>query len=83
MQELATRARGDVELASISVAVCIFVFDLLYQDGESLVRQPLKDRRRALLQVLASTSTRHALGETWWQVPIYGVCNQQRIFGSR
>ncbi|GAB4816048.1 hypothetical protein N2152v2_003094 [Parachlorella kessleri] len=51
-QELATRARGDVELAAISVAVCVFVFDLLYHDGQSLVRQPLKERRRALLQAL-------------------------------
>ena len=75
MQELATRARGDVELASISVAVCVFVFDLLYHDGESLVRQPLKERRRALLQVI--TSSARDAWEAWGKVFLES-CKQQK-----
>jgi hypothetical protein len=33
-QELATRARKDVRADNVSVAVCVFVFDLMYLDGE-------------------------------------------------
>ena len=32
----------------ITVAVCVFAFDLLYVDGEALVRQTLRERRARL-----------------------------------
>lgn len=35
----------------MSVQVCVFVFDLLYAGGASLLRLPLRERRQRLLQV--------------------------------
>jgi DNA ligase-1 len=50
-QELAARPRAGVKLEDVTVAVCVFVFDLLYADGESLRMLPLAQRRERLLQV--------------------------------
>lgn len=47
-QVLSTRKRKDVEEGDIEVQVCIFVFDLLYFDGRSLVEEDFFTRRSLL-----------------------------------
>ncbi|KAG0340711.1 hypothetical protein BG000_011268 [Podila horticola] len=49
-QVLSTRKRKDVKEEDIKVQVCIFAFDLLYLNGESLLREPLAKRRQLLLE---------------------------------
>eukprot|EP00659_Diplonema_papillatum_P011529 gene11529-17752_t len=47
-QVLQGRARKNVALDSVSIHVCIFAFDLLYLNGESLIHKPLSERRQKL-----------------------------------
>ncbi|XP_024532635.1 DNA ligase 6 isoform X2 [Selaginella moellendorffii] len=52
-QSLSTRERGGrtgtgVDLDKITVNVCVFVFDVMYVDGEPLVKAPLRLRRRRM-----------------------------------
>ncbi|XP_042665267.1 DNA ligase 1 isoform X2 [Centrocercus urophasianus] len=49
-QVLMTRKRKDVDAAAIKVQVCVYAFDMLYLNGEPLVREPLATRRRLLRQ---------------------------------
>lgn len=47
-QILSTRKRKDVSAASIEVEVCLFAFDLLYLNGQSLIEQSFRTRRNLL-----------------------------------
>ncbi|XP_071447300.1 DNA ligase 1 isoform X2 [Hetaerina americana] len=47
-QKLATRKRKDAEESEIKVQVCLFMFDLLYLNGKSLVSETLATRRHLL-----------------------------------
>ncbi len=44
LQVLSTRKRKDVAEADVKVQVCLFGFDLLYLNGESLVTRPFQVR---------------------------------------
>lgn len=47
-QILSTRKRKDANEEDIKVHVCVFMFDLLYFNGEPLVKKPLQERRKLL-----------------------------------
>lgn len=47
-QTLTNRARKDVEISAIKVDVCLFSFDLMYLNGESLLDRPFRERRSLL-----------------------------------
>ncbi|KAJ3558816.1 hypothetical protein NM688_g696 [Phlebia brevispora] len=47
-QELSRRKRKDVKVEDIQVRVCLFAFDLLYLNGESLLQRPFSERRALL-----------------------------------
>ena len=49
---LSTRARKDVKVEDIKVRVCVFAFDCLYLNGETLLQKPLHERRAALASAL-------------------------------
>jgi DNA ligase-1 len=47
-QTLTNRARKDVAIGSIKVEVCLFVFDLMYLNGEPLLARSFRERRELL-----------------------------------
>ena len=51
-QDIQHRSRVNVELESIEVKVCIFPFDIMYLNGESLVDKSLHERRLVLFRVI-------------------------------
>ncbi|MEW5298883.1 MAG: hypothetical protein WDW36_001957 [Sanguina aurantia] len=55
-QELSTRARGKVEAHQVTIQVAVFVFDLLYADGQSLLQLPLRERRHRIATAMPHMS---------------------------
>ncbi|OCB86868.1 ATP-dependent DNA ligase [Sanghuangporus baumii] len=45
-QELSNRARKGVRLEDIKIRVCVFVYDLMFLNDESLLEQPFRARRQ-------------------------------------
>ncbi|AEO57552.1 hypothetical protein MYCTH_2303831 [Thermothelomyces thermophilus ATCC 42464] len=49
-QQLMTRKKKDVKVEDVKVTVCVFAFDLLYLNGEAVVKKSLRERRELLQQ---------------------------------
>ena len=47
-QTLTNRAKKDVDINAIQVNVCLFSFDLMYLNGQSLLDRPFRERRGLL-----------------------------------
>uniref|UniRef100_A0A2K6QQP4 DNA ligase n=1 Tax=Rhinopithecus roxellana TaxID=61622 RepID=A0A2K6QQP4_RHIRO len=54
-QVLTTRKRKEVDASEIQVQVCLYAFDLIYLNGQSLVREPLSRRRQLLRENFVET----------------------------
>ena len=52
-QILATRSKKNVSLSNQEVAVCIYIFDLLYFNGKSYLTETYKKRRDTLKEMVA------------------------------
>ncbi|CAH8673673.1 unnamed protein product [Schistosoma rodhaini] len=55
-QVLSTRKRKDVDESTLKVQICIYVFDILFINGISLIEQPLRIRREILREVFPRIS---------------------------
>lgn len=47
-QHLQTRKRKDVKVEDVKVKVCVFAFDILFYNGEAVVKKSLRERRELL-----------------------------------
>lgn len=57
-QTLTNRARKDVEIGSITIAVCLFSFDLMYLNGQPLLDRPFRERRGLLRSLFIEVPNR-------------------------
>eukprot|EP00388_Colpodella_angusta_P019915 GDKJ01049751.1.p1 GENE.GDKJ01049751.1~~GDKJ01049751.1.p1 ORF type:complete len:529 (-),score=122.81 GDKJ01049751.1:172-1617(-) len=64
-QELIKRKRKDVKIEDIKVRVCLFAFDCMLFDGESLLKTPFLERRSLLRKHLKEVPGKflYAIGE--------------------
>ena len=60
-QQLMTRKRKDVKAEDVKVKVCVFAFDLLYLNGEPLVKKSLRERRQLLSEAFVPVEGEFAL----------------------
>ncbi|KAG8756046.1 hypothetical protein FRC11_005566, partial [Ceratobasidium sp. 423] len=75
-QELSKRKRKDVKVEDIQVRVCLFGFDLLYLNGESLLRKTLQERRELLREHFVEVDCEFAFakssdGETTEEIQVF------------
>ncbi|KAI9678920.1 MAG: hypothetical protein M1829_001905 [Trizodia sp. TS-e1964] len=49
-QQLMTRKRKDVKVEDVKVKVCVFAFDILFLNGEAIVKKSLRERRELLME---------------------------------
>ena len=54
-QQLTTRSRKNVDLASITIHVCMFCFDILLLNDEILINKTLRERRKYLYETFTES----------------------------
>ena len=52
-QQLMTRKRKDVKAEDVKVKVCVFAFDMLFYNGDSIVQKSLRERRELLREAFS------------------------------
>ena len=57
-QQLTNRAKKDVAISAIKVDVCLFSFDLMYLNGESLLDRSFRERRSLLRSLFVESPHR-------------------------
>ncbi|KKK13012.1 putative DNA ligase I [Aspergillus rambellii] len=57
-QVLTNRAKKNVEIGAIKIAVCLFAFDLMYLNGTPLLDRPLRERRGLLRSLFVEIPNR-------------------------
>ncbi|KAK9239954.1 hypothetical protein V1525DRAFT_396429 [Lipomyces kononenkoae] len=69
-QSLSNRGRKDVQIDSISVTVCLFAFDLMYLNGESLLELSFRRRRELLRGTFSPVPHKFAYAESIDATPL-------------
>ncbi|KAL6717105.1 ATP-dependent DNA ligase Cdc17 [Lecanora helva] len=62
-QQLMTRKRKDVKIEEVTVKVCVFAFDLLFYNGEAIVRKSLRERRKLLHQAFEEVESEFSFAQ--------------------
>ena len=62
-QQLMTRKRKDVKAEDVKVKVCVFAFDMLFHNGESIVQKSLRERRELLNQAFSEVEGEFAFAQ--------------------
>lgn len=62
-QQLMTRKRKDVKTSEVTVKVCVFAFDMLFYNGEALVKRTLRERRELLHEAFESVEGEFAFAQ--------------------
>lgn len=62
-QQLMTRKRKDVKTSEVTVKVCVFAFDMLFYNGEPLVKKSLRERRDLLHEAFQAVDGEFAFAQ--------------------
>lgn len=62
-QQLMTRKRKDVKTSEVTVKVCVFAFDMLFYNGDPLVKKSLRERRELLHEAFAPVEGEFAFAQ--------------------
>ncbi|KAL9598972.1 MAG: hypothetical protein Q9219_004155 [cf. Caloplaca sp. 3 TL-2023] len=62
-QQLMTRKRKDVKVEDVKVKVCVFAFDMLFYNGETVVEKSLRERRELLHEAFAPVEGEFAFAQ--------------------
>ncbi|KAL8664998.1 MAG: hypothetical protein Q9202_002554 [Teloschistes flavicans] len=62
-QQLMTRKRKDVKADEVKVKVCVFAFDILFYNGEAVVKKCLRERRELLHNAFSAVEGEFAFAQ--------------------
>jgi DNA ligase 1 len=62
-QQLMTRKRKDVKTSEVTVKVCVYAFDMLFYNGQPLVKKSFRERRELLHEAFAPVEGEFAFAQ--------------------